>query len=216
MVTKFIVSAWQTRKEGAQWGRSEARVTRRWNDRATVTAGEISPVRLRPNSRNGDTAHSYLVAVAPISNSPEHIRIHSATDLFVLSDISCATDLHRFTEPASFHPLFLLILVKNRVIFINKSYSPNNSLQVYYRIHGSILHKFLDLVPSIRLHFTEAITFWIQFSVLPHSHNLSLTAQLHRTISLIFVQCPSKPTASKLLYYKPVLTLLQTFWLNTP
>jgi hypothetical protein len=119
---------------------------------------------------------------------------------FCSSDISCATDLHRFTEPTSFHPLFFLILVKNRVIFINKNCSPNNSLQVYYRILGSILHKFSDLVLSIRLHFTEAITFWIRFSVLPYSHNLSLTAQLHHTISLIFVQYPSKPTASKLLY----------------
>ena len=77
--------------------------------------------------------------------------------------------------------------------------------------HWGYLVKIELIRPLIQLHFTEAITFWIRFSVLPHSHNLSLTAQLHRTISLIFVQYPSKPTASKLLYYKPVLTLLQTF-----
>jgi hypothetical protein len=118
------------------------------------------------------------------------------------------SDLHYPAEPTSFHPLFLLILVKNRVIFINKNCSPNNGLQVYYRIHGSILHKFSDLVLSNRLHFTEAITLWIRFSVLPNSHNLLLTTQLHRTNSLIFVQYPSKLTASKLTYYKPVLTLL--------
>ena len=97
------------------------------------------------------------------------------------------SDLHCSAEPTSFHPLFLLILVKNKVISINKKCSPNNSLQVYYWIHGSNLHKFSDLVLSNRLHFTEAILLWIRFSVLPNSHDLFLTAQLHSTSSLIFV-----------------------------
>jgi hypothetical protein len=132
-------------------------VTRQRNDRATVTAGEISPVRRWPSSRNGDTVHSYLAAVPP-SNSPEHIRIHSVADLLFFRYF-LISDLHYPTEPTSFHPLFLLILLKNRVIFINKNCSPNNSLQVYYRIHGSILHKSSDMVLLIRLHFTEAIAF---------------------------------------------------------
>jgi hypothetical protein len=37
-------------------------------------------------------------------------------------------DLQCFTEPTPFHPPFLLILVKNRVISINKVCSLNNSL----------------------------------------------------------------------------------------
>ena len=155
-----------------------------------------------------------FIVILPRSFPPP---IHSSTSestvpqIFSFFRYFLISDLHSSVEPTSFHPLFLLILVKNRVTFINKNCSPNNSLQVYYRIHGSILHKFSDLVLSIRLHFTEAITFWIRFSVLPYSHNLSLTAQLHRIISLIFVQYPSNPTPSKLLYYKPVLTLLHTF-----
>jgi hypothetical protein len=140
----------------------------------------------RPSSRNHDKAHSYPTAVVPTSNSLEHIRIHSASDLFVLQ-IFPVFDLHYSAEPTSFHPLFLLILVKNKVISINKKCSPNNSLQVYYWIHGSNLHKFSDLVLSNRLHFTEAILLWIRFSVLPNSHDLFLTAQLHSTSSLIFV-----------------------------
>jgi hypothetical protein len=83
---KYIVSAWQSRKEGAQWGRSEARVTRRRKDRATVTAGEISPARPQPNPRSRELAPSYHVAVVPISNSSDPIQIHSTPDLS--SDIS--------------------------------------------------------------------------------------------------------------------------------
>jgi hypothetical protein len=128
---------------------------------------------------------------------------------FLRSDLQC------FTEPTSFHPLFLLILVKNRVISLNKNRSLNNSLQVYYRIHGSILYRFSDLMLSNWRHFIGAILLWIQFSELPNSHNLLLTAQLHSTSSLIFVQYLSKSTASKLLPYKPALTLLQRFQLNT-
>ena len=37
-------------------------------------------------------------------------------------------DLQRFTEPTTYHPHFLMILVKNRVTSLNKICSPNNSL----------------------------------------------------------------------------------------
>jgi hypothetical protein len=124
---------------------------------------------------------------------------------FLRSDLQC------FTEPASFHPLYLLILVKNRVIFINKICSPNNTLQVYYRIHGSILLRFSDLVLPNRLHLTKTMVFWIWLLVLPSSHGLFLTEQLHTTSSLIFEQQHSKLTVPKLLPYKPALTLLQRF-----
>jgi hypothetical protein len=59
-------------------------VTRRLIYRATVSTGEISPARLRQSSRDRDSAHSYLAAVVPTSNSLEHIGIHSVSDLFVL------------------------------------------------------------------------------------------------------------------------------------
>jgi hypothetical protein len=59
-------------------------VTRRRKDRATATVGEISLAGPRPSSWNRDTAQSYHVAVVPISNSSDTIKIHSITDLFVL------------------------------------------------------------------------------------------------------------------------------------
>jgi hypothetical protein len=156
-----------------------------------------------------------LIVISPRSILPP---IHSSTSESTVPQIFSSffryflrSDLHRFTEPTSLHPLFLLILVKNRAVSINKKCSPNNNLQLYYRIYGSNLHKFSDLVLPNRLHFTEAILFWIQFSVLFNSHNLCLTTQLHNTSSLIFVQQPSKSTVPKLLHYKLALTLLQRF-----
>jgi hypothetical protein len=174
----------------------------------------VAPLNLRSDSSQVRGTVTRLIVILPRSFQPP---IHSSTSestvpqIFSFFRYFLISDLHYPNELTSFHPLFLLILVKNRVIFINKNCSPNDSLQVYYRIHGSIMHKFLDLVLSNRLYFTEGITLWIRFSVLPNSHNLLLTAQLHRTNSLIFVQYPSKPTASKLPYYKLVLTLLQKF-----
>jgi hypothetical protein len=109
--------------------------------------------------------------------------IHSSTSKSTVPQIFYSffryfllSDLHHFTKPTSLHPLFLLILVKNRVVSINKKCSPNNNLQLYYRIYGSNLHKFSDLGLSNRLHFTEAILLWIQFLVLFNSHNLCMTA----------------------------------------
>jgi hypothetical protein len=68
-------------------------------------------------------------------------------------------DVQRFTEPTTYHPHFLMFLVKNRVASLNKICSPNNSLQVCYRVHGSIMYRFSDLVLSNRLHFLGAILF---------------------------------------------------------
>jgi hypothetical protein len=156
-----------------------------------------------------------LVVISPRSIFPP---IHSSTSGSTVPQIFSSffryflrSDLHCFTESTSLHPLFLLILVKNRAVSINMKCSPNNNLQLYYRIYGSNLHKFSDLVLSNRLHFTEAIVFWIHFLVLFNSHNLCLTAQLHNTSSLIFVQQPSKSTVPKLLHYNLALTLLQRF-----
>jgi hypothetical protein len=91
------------------------------------------------------TSQLFLSPIHPIPSKSTVSLIFSSFFIYFL-----CSNLHRFTESTSFHPLFLLILVKNRGIFINKNCSPNNSLQVYYRIHGSILHKFSDLVPSIQ------------------------------------------------------------------
>jgi hypothetical protein len=209
LATERIDSTWPPCNERAQWGRVEARVTRRWKYRATVSTSEISPAGPRPNPRDRESAQSYLAAAVSISNSLEHIRIHSTTDLFFRYFLSHWSSLFHWTDLLS--PPFLLILVKNRFIFINKKCSQDNGLQVYYRIHGSKLHKFSDLVLSIWLHLTETILLWIRFSVSPNLRDLLLTEQLHTTGSLIFVPQASKTTVPKLFPYKPALTLLQRF-----
>jgi hypothetical protein len=176
---------------------SEVEVRREWHG-DEMTEPWWPPVKyLRSDVSQVRGTVTRLIVILPRSFQPP---IHSSTSESTVPQIFSffrvirrrpwilISDLHCSAEPTSFHPLFLLILVKNKVIFINKNCSPNNNLQVYYRIHGSILHKFLDLVLSNRLHFTEAILLSIRFSVLPNSHNLFLTAQLHSTNSLIFVQ----------------------------
>jgi hypothetical protein len=70
---------------------------------------------------------------------------------FQCSDLQCSS------EPTPFHPLFLLILVKNRVISINKDCSLNNSLQTYYRIPGPKLNGIKDMVLPLLPHSTVTI-----------------------------------------------------------
>jgi hypothetical protein len=65
-------------------------------------------------------------AIDSPTDSSEHIRFNSA-QIFV-SDIFSALDLQCSSELTPFHPLVLLILVKNRANFINKVCSLNNSV----------------------------------------------------------------------------------------
>jgi hypothetical protein len=128
-------------------------VTRRRNDRATVTAGEMSPVRLWLGSRNHDAAQIYLPAVDPFPKSLEHIQIYSALNL-----CHCSSDI--------FSALIFSVLlksVKNRVISINKDCLLNNRLQAYYRIPGPKLNGIKDMVLPIRPHLTVTIYF-LEFS----------------------------------------------------
>jgi hypothetical protein len=76
---------------------------------------------------------------------------------FQCSDLQCSS------EPTPFHPLFLLILVKNRVISINKDCSLINNLQTYYRIPEPKLNGIKDMVLPIRPHSTVTIPF-LEFS----------------------------------------------------
>jgi hypothetical protein len=98
--------------------------------------------------------------------SPNHSNTSKSTVPWILSSFfryfQCS-DLQCFTEPTPFHPLFLLILVKNRVISINIDCSLNNSLQTYYRIPGPKLNGIKDMVLPIRPHFTVTISF-LEFS----------------------------------------------------
>jgi hypothetical protein len=100
---------------------------------------------------------SYLPAIDPFTNSSEHIWFYSARIFVFVSDIFSALDLQCSSEPTPFHPLFLLILVQNRVSSINKDCSLNNSLQTYYRIPGPTLNGNKDMVPSIWSHSTVTI-----------------------------------------------------------
>jgi hypothetical protein len=168
---------------------SEGGVRREWHG-DEMTEPRWPPVKyLRSDSGQVRGMVTRLIAFPRSFQSPIHSSTSKSTlpQIFSFFRYFLIPDLHSPAEPTSFHPLFLLILVKNKVTFINKNCSSNNSLQVYYRIYGSILHKFSDLVFSNWLHFTEAITLWIRFSVLANSHNLLLTAQLRRTNPLIFV-----------------------------
>jgi hypothetical protein len=104
-------------------------VTRWRNDRATVTAGEISLARLWLGSRSRDTSE----VISPWSIlSPNHSNTSNSTVplifVIVLQIFHCS-DLQCFTKPTPFHPPFLLIRVKNKVILTNKDCSLTNSLQ---------------------------------------------------------------------------------------
>jgi hypothetical protein len=65
------------------------------------------------------------------------------------------------------NPLWLLILVKNRVILLNKVCSLNISLQTYYRIYGPKPSEFKDMARPNWLHSTVTISvFRFSFSYL--------------------------------------------------
>ena len=108
---------------------------------ATVAAGEIFLPRPWPNPQDGELAQSYPAPAIPISSSFGHIRIPQRRRSFLQIFLS-VIDLPCSTEPAPFNPLFLLILVKNRLISINKNCSPDNGLQTYYRILEPKLNRF--------------------------------------------------------------------------
>jgi hypothetical protein len=81
-----------------------------------------------------ETVNRLKVILPRPSLSQIHLNTSKSTVPQIFSsDISQATDLRCSTEPTSFHPLFLLILVKNRLISINKKCSPDNGLQIYNR-----------------------------------------------------------------------------------
>jgi hypothetical protein len=95
----------------------------------------------------------------PFTRLLEHIRFNSAADLLpAFFRYLLSFDLQRFPEPTPFHPLILLILVKNRANFINKVCSLNISLQTYYRILGSKPSEFKDMVRPIWPHPTVTIS----------------------------------------------------------
>ena len=71
---------------------------------------------------------------------------------------SSDSTVHRCSEPTPFHPLNLLILVKDRANFINKVCSPINRLQTYYRILGSKSSESKDMARPIWLHSTVTIS----------------------------------------------------------
>jgi hypothetical protein len=157
MAADYIVRALLPRKKEAQWGRSEAWVTPTWKwpshgDRRWNISGHA-----RLGSRDGAT---YEVISPRSIPSPIHPNTSESTVpqiLVFVSDIFSALDLQCSSEPTPFHPLFLLILVKNRVSSINKDCSLNNSLQTYYRIPGPTLNGIKDMVPSIWSHSTVTI-----------------------------------------------------------
>jgi hypothetical protein len=154
------------------------------SDRATTTVGGISP-----------TTHGWVRGMVPRPKLSLRDRLlHQITwahpvqkclrSLSTFFRYLHCFDLQRFTNPTTYHPHFLMILVKNRVTSLNKFVPQTTVFCVCYRVHGSILYRFSDLVLSNRLHFLGAIHFWIQFSDLP---NLLLTAQLHTYLSPISI-----------------------------
>jgi hypothetical protein len=119
---------------------------------------------VREEKGMGDTAFELTESRRPpMNNRPRpaqlarwcHVRSYPPRDRFPPLDhasTSCSTvplifiafiryfsefDLPCSSEPTTFHPLNLLILVRDRTIFINKVCSPINRLQAYYMIFGS-------------------------------------------------------------------------------
>jgi hypothetical protein len=96
----------------------------------------------RLSSRDGATSKVYFSA---IKSPPIHPSSSDST-------------VHRCSEPTPFHPLNLLILVKDRANFINKVCSPINRLQTYYRIFGSKSSESKDMARPNWLHSTVTIS----------------------------------------------------------
>jgi hypothetical protein len=72
-------------------------------------------------------------------------------------DISALLNLQHLTNlPLFIHP-FLLILVKNRSVSINRACSLNKDLQSYYRVLGPKQHRLQIKVPKNQLYHTGTI-----------------------------------------------------------
>jgi hypothetical protein len=121
-------------------GQARARFTESWHG-----------PKLSPHSRS----LPHITRTHPILLCPESLS--SFFRYFQCSDLQCSTEL------TPFHPLFILIFVKNKVISINKDCSLNNRLQTYYRIPGPKLNGIKDMVLPIRPHSTVTISF-LEFS----------------------------------------------------
>ena len=101
---------------------------------------------------------SYLPAIDSLHQiTRTHPVLQCLTSLSVFFRYLQCFDLQCFTEPTTFHPPLLLILVKNRVISINKVCSLNNSLQTYYRVLGSKPNEFKDMAHPIWPYSTMTI-----------------------------------------------------------
>jgi hypothetical protein len=196
---------------------SEVGWWREWHGDKSTTPWWALAKYPRPDPGQVHETVNQLKVILPRSFlSPNHLNTSESlvSQIFSFFKYFLVTNLRCSAEPTSFHPLFLLILVKNRLSSINKKCSPYNGLQLYYRIQRSKLHRFSDLVLSVRLQLTKTILLWIRFSASPISLDLFLIEQLNTTNSLIFVQL-STMTVPKLLPYKPALDLLQRFQSNT-
>jgi hypothetical protein len=132
-----------TRKHSAiEFGRGRHRDR---STQATVHAGEIFSPLPRPNPQDDESAQSYPALAISISTSFGRIRIPQRCGSF-LQIFPSASNLPHLTEPALFSPPFLPILVKDRLISVNKTCSPNKGLQTYYRILRPKLNRFQNMV----------------------------------------------------------------------
>ena len=126
---------------------------------AEITESRRPPVNISGHARLGMRDGATSEVILPHDRFPHRfIRTHPIQQCPDLCfRYFNALDLQRLPEPTPFHPLNLLILVKDRANFINKVCSPNNHLQTYYRILGSKLSEFEDMARPIWPHTTVTI-----------------------------------------------------------
>jgi hypothetical protein len=124
-----------------------------------VAEAVLPPVNNSGHARLSSRDGAMSKVTSPQSNPHRFIRTHPiqwCPDLCFR--YFSALDLQSLPEPTPFHPLNLLILVKDKANFINKVCSPINRLQTYYRILGSKSSESKDMARPIWLHSTMTIS----------------------------------------------------------
>jgi hypothetical protein len=116
---------------------------------AKVTESRWPPVTNSGHARLGSRDCATFEVIHPQIDSLDRMSPSDSTVALILSPVFfryfSALDLQDLSELTTFQPLDLLILAKDRATFLNKIYSLNISLQIYYRILGSKPIEFKDM-----------------------------------------------------------------------
>jgi hypothetical protein len=129
---------------------------------AKVTESRWPPVTNSDHAQLGSRDCATFEVIHPRIDSLDRASPSDSTLALILSPVFfryfSALDLQDLSKPTTFQPLDLLILAKDRATFLNKIYSLNISLQIYYRILGSKPNEFKDMVRPNWPHITVTIS----------------------------------------------------------